>query len=72
MKKEKALQWYFDNKYNGKFVICYYITHQFFDNVFSFSEDLDEIIHTMDTLDLWADYYIYEIIDNYAYPVEFL
>lgn len=71
MKKEKAIEWKFDSKYNGKFVICNYITHNNYDNVYkAFDDALDAMVY-MDDKDLWDDYYIYEVVDGYVYNIEF-
>ena len=68
MKQEKALQWKFDNKYNGKHVICNYITYKNHDNVHECFNSLEQAETYMNDNDMWEDYYIYEIIGGYAYP----
>lgn len=64
---EKILQWRFGDQYNNKYVICNYITYKGIDNVVISFNDLDDAMHYMDEQDIWDDYYIYHIINNYAY-----
>lgn len=64
------LEWEFDEKYNGKFVICYYITHRDFENVKWSFDTLEDAMTFMGENDLWDDYYIYHIKDGYAYGWE--
>lgn len=66
-KMEKILQWRFGDQYNGKYVICNYITYKDIDNVIISFNDLIDAMQYMDDQDLWNDYYIYHIINNYAY-----
>lgn len=64
------LEWEFDEKYNGKYVICLYITYRDFDNVKWSFDTLEDAMTFMDENDLWDDYYIYHIKDGYAYGWE--
>ena len=67
----KALEWDFKG-YEGKHIICYYITHKDADNVLRSYDDIDGAIEDMDELELWDDYYIYEIKeDGFAYAPKF-
>lgn len=71
MEQEKALQWEFQEEYNGKYVICFYITYNNANNVYASFNTLMEAETFMNDNDMWEDYYIYEIIDGYAYPPQF-
>ena len=58
---EKILQWRFGDQYNNKYVVCNYITYKDIDNVAISFNELNDAMQYMD------DYYIYHIINNYAY-----
>lgn len=67
----KALDWNFE-EYKGRYVICYYITHAWQDNVVKDFEDINDAMEYMDENDLWDDYYIYYIKeDGFAYAPNF-
>lgn len=68
---DKALEWDFKG-YEGKYIICYYITSEYEDNVYESFNDLEEATEVMDSKDLWEDYYIYYVgQDGFAYQPQF-
>lgn len=68
---DKALEWHFRG-YEGKHVICNYITHKYEDNVYKALDSLEDAMEIMDNEDLWEDYYIYRIgKDGFAYDPQF-
>ena len=67
----KALEWDFKG-YEGKHIICSYITYEYANNVLMGFKDIEDAVEFMDDNNLWDEYYIYEIKeDGFAYHANF-
>lgn len=71
IERQKALDWKFEDKYKGKFVIYNYLTYKEFDHIFKVFDSNVKATTYMHENDMWDDYELFEIKeDGYAYIYE--